>query len=528
MGEKVQSKQCVRLALPGDLGPDSLREQWHVEMHPQESRVLTFWDTFEWGLWFGGHLLYSYGELYFLCSRDTGEDRWLGAVLCEEQAKGRRRFWGDFENEPMRGKLEGMLGLRGLAPLVEGTFRLRKCDLRNRDGKIVCRLEWASVSAGKHGEVELLHSCLVLPLHGYEAQAAAVVEHLTQRGAARSGEGPFEALLRFENLVPSRYTLRPAFGLAVDTPAREAVGRVVRAMLEICSRNLPGIQSDLDTEFLHDYRICLRKMRSVLSLVKGAYPAEETGRMREILGDLARQTNRLRDLDVYLLARNDYLQLLPPNLRPALKEMFEDFAAERGGEVRRTVSKIGSPAHRQLLREVEEYFSEQTPHEASPACDLPVGPLVFRRIYQRYRKIRLIGAGIGAETPDQAVHQLRIECKKLRYLLEFFAELVPREDGAVMQRMLRRLQNHLGEFNDASVQQKSLLDYWAQKKHGAEVALGLGGLVSILYHRQQQTRALIVQALEGFCGASTAQAFKHAFKRQVSDPAKDVQRLTQQ
>ena len=516
------------MTLPGDLGPDCLREEWSVELHPQESMVLTFWDTFEWGLWFGGHLLYSCAEVYHLCARDAGEERWFGTVLGEERAGGRRRFWSDFENESMRGKLDALLGLRGLAPLVEGTFHLRKCDLRNQIGKIVCRLEWASVSGGKRGEEQLLRSCLVLPLHGYEAEAAGVVEQLTLRGARKSGAGPLEVLLQYENLVPERYTLRPAFGLESTTTAREAVGRIVRTMLEIANRNLPGLRSDLDTEFLHDYRICLRKMRSVLGLVRGAYPAEGTRRAREILGDLARQTNRLRDLDVYLLARDDYLLLLPPELRPALRGMFEDFAAEREEEVRRTVSRISAPAHRALFREVEEYFSREAPHEASPAGDLPVGPLVFRRIYRRYRKIRVIGAGIGAETPDEAVHQLRIECKKLRYLLEFFSELIPKEEGAALIRMLRRLQNHLGEFNDASVQQKSLLEYWEQKKNGAAVGLGLGGLVSILYQRQQQTRALIVQALEEFCAASTAQAFKRGFKKPASAAAKEVQRFEPQ
>ena len=524
MGGVVKSKQSVRLALPDDLGPKRLREEWSVDTHSQESRVLTFWDTFEWGLWFGGHLLYSCGDVYHLCTREEG---WLGAVLCEERAGGRRRFWRDFETESMRAKLEGMLGLRGLAPVVEGTFRLRLCDLRNKEGKIVCRLEWASVSAGKRGEEELLRSCRVMPLLGYEAEAARMVEYLTQRGAEMSGEDPLEVLLRYANRVPRKYTLRPAFGLEMDTPAREAVGRIVRTILEIAISNVPGILNDLDTEFLHDYRICLRKIRSVLSLVKAVYPSEGTQRMREILGDLARQTNRLRDLDVYLLARDEYLGLLPPGLRPALDEMFEDFSSEREREVRRAASKIRAPASRLLLREMDEYFSEKTPHEPSPATDLPVGPLVFRRIYKRYRKIRAIAAGIGAETPDEAVHRIRIECKKLRYLMEFFTELIPKEEGAAMQRMLRRLQNRLGEFNDASVQQKSLLDYWEQKRSGTEIALGVGGLVSILYHRQQQTRGLIEQALEGFCGGSTAANFKHTFKLPASVPATDSLRNAQ-
>ena len=506
--DKVHGKESVRLTLPGDLGPESLGEEWSVEVHPRESRCLTFWDTFEWGLWFGGHLLHSSGGVYRLCAREGG---WLGTAVCEEQAGGRRRFWQDFETNAMRGRLEGMLGLRGLAPVAEGCFRLRGCDVRNEAGKIVCRLEWASVSPGKREEA-LFHSCRVLPLLGYEGEAARVVEQLVRGGARTSGEGPVEALLRHAGSAPRRYTLRPVFGLAMDTPAREAVGRIVRGMLEIAGHNVPGIVDDRDTEFLHDYRICLRKVRSVLSLVKEVYPAGETRRMRTVLGNLARQTNRLRDLDVYLLARDDYLGLLPPALRPALDGMFADFSAEREREVRRATAKLQAASTRRLLREVEEYFAVGTPHGPTPAADLAVGPLVFRRIYKRYRRIRTIAAGIGAETPDEAVHRLRIECKKLRYLMEFFAELFPKQEGARMLRSLRRLQNRLGEFNDALVQQRSLMSYWERKRPGPGVALGVGGLVAVLYRRQQEARGHIDEALEGFCGRFAAAAFKRAFK----------------
>lgn len=519
----MHGKDSVRLTLPGGLWPECLGEEWDVDIHPQESRVLAFWDTFEWGVWFGGHILFSCDGVYYLCAREGG---WLGAVLCEERAGTRRRFWRDFETRPMRARLEGMLGLRGLAPVAEGTFRLRRCDVRDGAGKIVCRLEWSSVSAGKRRNGDLLHSCLVLPLFGYETEADRVVDHLVRHGARTSGDGPVEVLLRHVGHGPRKYTLRPVFGLEMDMPAREAVGRIVRATLEIAEQNVPGMVDDLDTEFLHDYRICLRKVRSVLSLVKDVYPAEETRRMREILGGLARQTNRLRDLDVYLLARDEYLELLPPVLRPALDGMFKDFTAEREQEVRRVTSKIRAASTRRLLLEVEGCFSPETPHEPSPAAGVPVGPLVFRRILKRYRRIRRIAAGIGAETPDEAVHQLRIECKKLRYLMEFFAELIPREEGAGMLRLLRRLQNRLGEFNDALVQQKTMMNYWEQKRSGAKVALGVGGLVAVLYRRQQQARGLIDEALEGFCGGQAAASFKHTFKP-ASVPATDMKRAGQ-
>ena len=509
----MQNKESVRLLLPATLGPEFLMEERGGQIPQEESRVLTFWDTFEWGLWFGGHLLYSCGGTYHLCVRDGG---WIGKELCCEKGVAGRRFWGEFQNSAMRAHLEGLLGVRGLAPVVEGTFHRFQDELRNERGKIVCRLEWEYVSEGKRGGEELLHSCRLHPLLGYEAEAAQVMARLTTAGAGTTGDGPLELLLRRRGRTPRQYTLRPSFGLKEGTPAREAVGRIVRTMLGIAMSNLPGLLSDLDTEFLHDYRICFRKIRSVLALVKGVYPPEETLRMRTILGDLARQTNRLRDLDVYLLAREEYLALLPPGLRPALEGMFRDFAVERGGEVRSVISRLRAPSCRQLHRELEEYFGEEMPHGDTPAAGLPVGALAFRRIHARYKKIRRLAGGIGAETSDEAVHQLRIECKKLRYLLEFFSELIPPEEGGALQKLLRRLQGRLGDFNDASVQQQSLLTYWNEKGTGSDVALGVGGLVSILYYRQQCTRTLIQQALEEFCSDATAASFKQIFKLPVA------------
>lgn len=512
------------MLLPGGLGPECLQDEWNLATHQQELRPCTFWDTFEWGVWFGGHILYSSGGVYYLCVRENG---WIGALLSMEKAGVQRRFWRDFETVPMRAKLETMLGLRGLAPLVEGRFSHQQSDLRNELGKIVCRLEWSSVSTGTQRDTELLCFCKVMPLLGYEAEAARVVKYLAVLGARKSGEGPLDVLLRHANREPRKYTLRPAFDLRKDTPAREAIGRIVRTILEIAIRNIPGILNDLDTEFLHDYRICLRKIRSVLTLVKEVYPAEGTLRMRKILGDLARQTNLLRDLDVYLLDRDEYLGLLPPEFRPSLQGMFEDFSAERKVEVRRVISKMRSPASGKLLREIEEYFSLEILHEPSSAANLPVGQLAFRCIHKHFRKIRKIAAEIGADTPDEVVHQLRIECKKLRYLTEFFSEIIPKEEGDDMKTLLRGLQNQLGKFNDASVQQTSLLAYCKKKNAGGDAALGLGGLISILYHSQKQARGHIHQALEEFCDSSKADAFKRTFKLPPAVPATNAQGLAQ-
>jgi CHAD domain-containing protein len=73
--------------------------------------------------------------------------------------------------------------------------------------------------------------------------------------------------LRQQGTAPRQYTLRPAFDLAPELPARETARRIIHKILGISRQNEAGIIDDIDTEFLHDYRICLRKIRSVLSLI---------------------------------------------------------------------------------------------------------------------------------------------------------------------------------------------------------------------------------------------------------------------
>ena len=147
---------------------------------------------------------------------------------------------------------------------------------------------------------------------------------------------------------------------------------------------------------------------------------------------------------------------------------------------------------------------------------------MFRRIYKRYRKIRQSACGLGPDAPDEVLHGLRIQCKKLRYLMDFFAELIPRDKAAAMEKPLRRLQGRLGDFNDGSVQQKFLLDYWDKKQRASGgqtgMALSLGGLISILHYRRQQHREKIQEALASFLSPATAELFKQTFRLPAIEP----------
>ncbi len=239
---------------------------------------------------------------------------------------------------------------------------------------------------------------------------------------------PLEQELEALDREPQPYSTMPGFDLQADLTAREAVCHIVQRMLSIAQTNEFGIVEDIDTEFLHDYRVCLRVIRSAISLVKEVFPPAQTGRLKRSLGTLASRTNRLRDLDVYLVARERYLAELPETLRPGLAQLFEDFLAERERELRAVRRHLQSGATARSLQWIRALLQSADTLPPAQHSQTPIGPLVYRQMWKRYQKICQTAGRLHDHTSDAEIHSLRIHCKKLRYMMELFSELFPEED----------------------------------------------------------------------------------------------------
>lgn len=81
---------------------------------------------------------------------------------------------------------------------------------------------------------------------------------------------------------------------------------------------------------------------------------------------------------------------------------------------------------------------------------ITVGEAAQLLIGKRYRGVLRRGREITSASSDESLHALRIQCKQLRYLLEFFrptyGDLLKAETAR-----LKELQDVLGEFQDACV-----------------------------------------------------------------------------
>lgn len=470
------------------LGKDAgaLRLHWDPAAEPVEFALL---DCFDQPLCKSGRLLIEAGGQLILLT--------AAGACCDQPAARAGNFAADLAPGPVCAALDDLPPLRSLLALGRGRMHSCRVALLDDEDKTQARAVLRRLEPEGGG------ACVTLVelqrLRGYDAAYDQLARRI--KGAAPRSESAGLCRLLFPGC--GGYDPKPAIPIAPDDPAWHAANAIIAAHIAVARQNEAGILADLDTEFLHDYRVALRKVRSVLSLFRGVYAAPLTEELKAAFVALMEPTGRMRDLDVYLLERRFYFDLLPEGLHAGLRAMFELFAQERAAALAALSRRLRSAGYAAEIGRLEEMFDDPDVLSPGPEADRPALDYARGLIWKRYRKVCKIAAEIDDATPDHEIHALRIGCKKLRYLIEFFAPLFPDKDIRKLIKPLKRLQDNLGRFNDYSVQQASLRAF--QDSHRAAdratdlaIAQSVGALIAVLHRRQLEERAQVVENFAQF------------------------------
>ena len=238
---------------------------------------------------------------------------------------------------------------------------------------------------------------------------------------------------------------QPVKGRPVPLPADEspviAFRRIALACLEHYQRNEAGLLRG-ESEYVHQARVALRKLRSALKLFSPVLPDDFVTTWSAAWRELATALGETRDWDVLLE------DTLPPLVatfpaHPEIKRLLK--RARRGQKQarRRLQDHLVAGHHpRQLINFVAAVLELPEPQ---PATDLR--EFAWQRLKKRESQALAL-AGAHARLDDREWHSLRIEIKKLRYALDFFSLLLPGNRLRAYQRALTQLQDSLGRFND--------------------------------------------------------------------------------
>lgn len=249
--------------------------------------------------------------------------------------------------------------------------------------------------------------------------------------------------------------LRTPAELSPDTPASEAVRGVLRTSRAAWLAELDSLREGGDPERLHDARVALRRTRSLLRQMRAVLPAASTKTLARELRWLGLETSAPRDADVLLEELERRTARWPGPMRRAAGELALLLREERARKHERLRATLDGARHRALEAAWERFVAPRA-RPRSGAGAAPIGPVAAKRIEALHERLLEHAGELGPDSPPDEIHELRIACKNLRYLIDAFRGLFPADEAAAVLEAVRRFQSALGSAHDAHVWSEAL------------------------------------------------------------------------
>jgi len=442
----------------------------------------TFLDDFDSHLWAANYLLYkNNGQQYKLVS-PAGDVR-------DINASSEARFWRDFSEE--KSVLRKLIGSRAVMPVTSLQLIERNYSLCNEDKKVVVKACLTQVIL----ENNTVSYITLQALRGYKKNYAQAQKIIASSIKAEISNFGLKFILLDNSLRVFENNKKSEIPISADMPTEDCVRAIALGLLNASTGQVEGMVDDIDTDFLHQFRVNLRKLRSLISLLKKSLPHTTVEMLKPRLSSAARKTNALRDLDVFLLDEDRYRELLPDNFSNGLSELYVMIRKQREEEQKKVSGYFSSENHRKNIEACAKELSLSPAYETDLALQ-PVLGVAKKLLLNRYHKMLASSAKIDSQSADEDIHALRIEFKKFRYLIDFFISLLPKKDLNALVAEVKKIQGVLGNFNDYSVQVRFLKNYIDDDR--IEMSKSLCGLIGVLHQKQIAERRKVNDILANF------------------------------
>jgi len=511
----------LEFLLPSALGADDLlaRVKQAFRHHAEPPRMLTrtWYDSFDWRLYANGSTLED--------TRDGNEHTLVWRTLKGDRSDSRLklqkapRFAWDLPRGHFRERLEPVLEMRELAPKLRIRSRVNTLRILNKDEKTVAYLVVEENALPRQQGLKpgiLGNRATVIPVRGFPKATREADKLLRELGLSPAEGDLMQTALSMFGEAPGTYSSKLDLTLDPAMRADHASKLIMHRLLDIMEQNEAGTRTGTDTEFLHDFRVAIRRTRSALTQIKAVFPKQIADRYKTEFAWLGQITTPSRDLDVYLLTFDNYRDSLPANMQADIEPLRDFLIRHQKLENRALVKALDSARYRRLITNWQT-FLEQPVNERSTLKNAgrPVLEVACERIWRIYRLAIREGTAITAESPAVDLHELRKTCKKLRYLMEFFQSLFPAGKIKALIKTLKTLQDNLGDFQDYEVQVTTLKKFSHQMVAEGQVPpdtlLAMGMLIDGLERRQHLARDEFATRFNDFAMKENRSHFRDMF-----------------
>ncbi|NMJ42118.1 CHAD domain-containing protein [Roseomonas sp. JC162] len=281
------------------------------------------------------------------------------------------------------------------------------------------------------------------------------------------------------------HRLGPPDTSGADT-VEDAFLRAAGHLIEVIRQQSARIRQDGGPEAVHQTRVALRRLRSVLRVFRAATDGPPLraldARLREVLSVLG----PARDWDVFIGGIGRQVSTAFPD-ETRIAALLRAAKGRRHAAYEAVLAMLDGPAWRMLLIDatgtlLARPWREEASSEALAALEARVGEFARSILDRRWHRLRRAGEDFE-QLSSEALHELRLDGKRLRYAAEVFAPVFGPKAARRFLRRVAALQEGLGIANDAAVAR---------------------GLARSLIGQGQAGRMWAAGVIEGWCEARVA------------------------
>ncbi|MCJ7679759.1 MAG: CHAD domain-containing protein, partial [Candidatus Aminicenantes bacterium] len=242
----------------------------------------------------------------------------------------------------------------------------------------------------------------------------------------------------------------------------------------------------------------------------------QTKKWKKKFDKLGRASNRLRDLDVFLSKKEEYRSLLSD--RCERERLYSYLKSKRDMEFFTFIDLLKSDFYTRLKENWKTFLLDQKDNAISQKAETSTLISALDILHHRMSRVLKKGGRIKSDSHDGDLHALRIECKKLRYSIEFFSSLFSKNDIRHLITHLKILQDHLGLYNDICIEQEELKKFMrTQEQKSSEediihISASVFGLIAHLEEQKKTGRASFDQVFKEFAQPVNLKLFKRLIR----------------
>jgi CHAD domain-containing protein len=324
---------------------------------------------------------------------------------------------------------------------------------------------------------KLLHAQLRFA-HDEAGDNASAAGENAENAAATTQEAPADTdQSDGETTLPGKKAAKAAVRtLSAEDALADMGRRLLRGYFQRFLAREAGVRSGEDIEDVHQMRVNTRHLRAMLQALGEVAPAKQVRYFRKELQVAARALSPVRDSDVLLEHIASSREKLPEEERDSLDVLTSAVQRKRMEARHSMLAYLDSQRYADFKRDFATFV---TNHAQGWNTALRVRDRAGSNIWRRYEELRAFEADIAASSGGDIaqyelvkLHEVRIAGKRLRYLLEMYADMLGEEAGRCLK-LLKEMQEYLGALQDIDVAKEYIgsLDIAASGQPAAEAYL---------------------------------------------------------